>query len=107
MKRAGLLTQIIKVLSPSSTTNSFGELIQTFTPTYRTRARVDHQSGNREIENNEIYYAYTKTFQVRSYVPVTEKDLIEYKGKRYRIITIEDRKEDENDKILTTEQINE
>ena len=106
MKRAGLLNEVIKILSPTSTVNEFGEKIQSYSVTYTTRARVDHNSGTRSNENNEIFYSYQKTFTVRSYVPVTEFDLVEYNSKRYRIITIDDRIKVHDDKLLITELIN-
>lgn len=106
MKRAGLLNEVIKILSPTSTVNEYGETVQTYKETYTTRAKVEHNSGTRTNENNEIFYSYTKTFTVRSYVPVKERDLVEYNGKKYRITTIEDRVKVYNDKLLLTELIN-
>jgi SPP1 family predicted phage head-tail adaptor len=106
MKRAGLLNEVIKIYSPSSQVNEYGEKVQTYTLTYTTRARVEHTSGNRSNENNEIFYSYQKTFTVRSYVPVTEYDQVEYNNKRYRIITIDDRIKVRNDKLIITELIN-
>lgn len=105
MKRAGLLNEIINILSPTYTINEFGEKVQTYSVTYTTRARVDNNGGARNTENNEIFYAYQKTFTVRIYVPVTEFDLIEYQNKRYRIITI-DKRRDYNDMIIITELVN-
>ena len=106
MKRAGLLNEVIKIFTPSSTVNEFGEKVQKYTQTYETRARVEHNNGNRTTENNEIFYNYQKTFTVRSYVPVSEFDRVEYCGKQYRIITIENRVKEYNDKLLITELIN-
>lgn len=56
--------------------------------------------------NQEEFFAYTVTFTVRSYVPVTERDQIEFRGKRFRILTIEER-ELQNDKVIRAELINE
>ena len=106
MKRAGLLTKPIKVLTPITTINEFGEQVQEYRFKYRTRARVLHDSGTRTNENGEIFYPYQKTFNVRSYVPISEYDLVEYDRKRYRVITIENRIEDNNDKLVITELIN-
>lgn len=106
MKRAGLLTKPIKILTPKTEINEFGEQIQDYSVSYNTRARVIHDNGNRTTENNEIFYPYQKTFNIRSYVPVTEYDLIEFENKRYRIITIENRIETNNDKLVITELIN-
>ena len=107
MKRAGLLTKIIKILTPTTTVNEYGEQIQEYNLKYTTRARVLHDSGSRTNENGEIFYPYQKTFNIRSYVPITEFDLIEFESKRYRVITIENRIEDQNDKLVITELINE
>ena len=106
MKRAGLLNEVINILAPSSIVNEYGEKVQTYSVKYTTRAKVEHNSGTRSNENNEIFYSYQKSFTVRSYVPVTEFDLIEYNSKRYRIITIDDRIKVHNDKIIITELIN-
>lgn len=107
MKRAGLLQEVIDIYSPTSTPNEYGELVQTYTKTYTTRTRVNNYSGTRENENNEIFYSYDKRFTVRSYVPVTEFDQVEYNGKRYRIITIDDRVKTRDEKIIVTQLINE
>lgn len=104
--RAGLLTQPIKILTPQSEINEYGEKVQEYKLKYTTRARVLHDNGTRENNNGEIFYPYQKTFNVRGYVPVDEFDLIEYKGKRYRITTIDDRLEDFNDKLIITDLIN-
>lgn len=106
MKRAGLLTKPIKILTPVTTINEFGEQVQQYELKYRTRARVLHDSGTRTNENGEIFYPYQKTFNVRSYVPISEFDLVEFDKKRYRVITIENRIEDNNDKLVITELIN-
>lgn len=106
MKRAGLLTKPIKILTPKTTVNEYGEKIQEYSVSYKTRARVIHDNGSRENSNGEIFYPYQKTFNIRSYVPLTEFDLIEFESKRYRVITIENRIEDRNDKLVITELIN-
>ena len=93
------------MLSPHSETNDFGEKVQTYSVTYETRARVLDDSGTRTIENGEVFHSYDKTFNVRSYVPITEKDQVEYLGKRYRVLSIEQRQE-QDDKLIETELIN-
>lgn len=106
MKRAGLLTKPIKILAPQTKINEFGEQVQQYIEKYKTRARVLHDSGTRTTENGEIFYPYQKTFNVRSYVPITEIDLIEFEDKKYRVITIENRIETNNDKLVITELVN-
>jgi hypothetical protein len=104
--RAGLLTELIDIYSPTYEVNEFGEKIQTYGLTYTTRARVEHNGGSRTNDNNEIFFDYSKTFTVRSYVPITESDQIEFEGKRYRVLSIENRRRDYNDKLVITELIN-
>lgn len=106
MKRAGLLNEVITILTPTSNVNEFGEKVQTYSIRFTTRARVEHDSGTRSNENNEIFYSYQKSFTVRSYVPVNEFDLIQYNGKKYRITSIDDRIKTHNDKLIITELIN-
>lgn len=104
--RAGLLTKVITILTPETTINEFGEQVQEYKFKYKTRARVLHDNGSRDIVNGEIFYPYRKSFDVRSYVPVTEFDIIEFEGHQYRIITIDNRIEHTNDKVIVTELIN-
>lgn len=104
--RAGPLNEIIDILSPVEVVNDYGERVETFVKTYTTRAGVSWDSGSRTIENDEIVHNYSKTFTVRSYVPVSEKDQISWQDNLYRIITIEKRRTF-NGKLIRTELINE
>lgn len=103
---AGRLNEPIKIYHPTVVYNEYGEATEEYKERYTTRARVDHNSGTRAVENNEIVYDYTKTFNVRSYVPVTNDDRIEWQGKMYRILTTQQRRE-YNDIMITAELINE
>lgn len=104
--RAGLLTKKITILTPETTVNEYGEKVQEYKLKLKVRARVLHDNGSRNIVNGEIFYPYKKTFNVRSYVPITEFDIIEFEGKRYRVITIDNRIESWNDKLVVAELIN-
>lgn len=103
---AGRLNEPIKIFHPTVKYNEFGEANEEYKEVYTTRANVDHNSGARTVENNEIVFDYTKTFNVRSYVPVTDADRIEWQGKMYRILTTQQRRE-YNDIMITAELINE
>ena len=103
---AGRLNEIVKIYTLTTTINDYGERVETYTYAYTTRARVEFSSGNRSNENDEIVFNYFKTFNVRSYVPISETSQIEWQGKRYRILTVEKRRE-WNDIIIQTELINE
>lgn len=103
---AGRLNEPIKIFHPTVKYNEFGEANEEYKEVYTTRANVDHNSGARTVENNEIVFDYIKTFNVRSYVPVTDADRIEWQGKMYRILTTQQRRE-YNDIMITAELINE
>lgn len=103
---AGRLNEVVKIYRPTETVNEYGGRTTEFTELYTTRAKVEYSTGNKVIENDEIVFSYAKRFFLRSYVPVTETDQIEWQSKRYRILTLENRRE-YNDIVLNTELINE
>ena len=103
---AGRLNEVIDIYSPNENVNEYGERTTEFVKTYTTRAKVEYSNGNRANENDEIVFNYSKRFFVRSYVPVTETCQVEWQKKRYRILTLEYRRE-YNDIIINTELINE
>ena len=55
--RAGLLTELVEVLSSVITTNDYGEETTEWESTYTTRARLVHNGGGRTNENDEVFYA--------------------------------------------------
>lgn len=87
--RAGLLQEPIEIWEKILQVNEYGEETETWTLKYSTRARLVHDGGNRIIENNDIFFTHTKTFQVRDYVPVEEYNRIVWNNKNYRILNIE------------------
>lgn len=104
--RAGLLTERVIFQSPVLLTNEFGEKIQSYEDKFTTRANVVNGKGGRGIENDEIFYSYTKIFTIRIYNNPSERDIILYDEKKYRILTISKNK----DKMvyeIETELINE
>ena len=103
---AGQYNEIIKIFKTIETVNDYGEREITTQLDYNTRAKAEETSGSRQNENNEIVYDHLKTFYVRSYVPILDTSIIEFDGKKWRVITIEKRKE-HNDIKIVTELINE
>ena len=104
--RAGLLTEVIEVYRPQTVINEFGQQETDYVLDYRTRARLFHNSGNRNIENDEVVFNYNKTFELRHYVIIDELDRIKWNGKFYRILDIEPNKQ-EMKLIINCELINE
>ena len=103
--RAGLLNEVIHILSCSISTNRFGEEEEAWTEKYVTRAQLLHNGGNRVNQNGEIVYTHAKTFKVRHYVPVTELDHILWNNTEYRIINIVPDSAKQN-LTITVEQVN-
>ena len=104
--RCGLLKDKIDIYRPITSQNEFGEMIQEYKPWYCTRSRVVSNGGSRELMNNEIFYPYRKIFYIHQYVDVNEKDLIHWKDKRYRILSI-DLDRTQMKKVIMTELIDE
>lgn len=103
---AGKLTEQIEIFTPIITKNDVGEQATEYKLKLSTKANVQHNKGNRDIENNEVVYNYSRTFEVRIYVDVSEFDRIKWKNKYYRILDIDTNKELQQITILT-ELVNE
>lgn len=87
--RAGLLNKLIEIYKPHLTINEYGEQDEEFVY-YRTiRAREIYNNGSRNNENGDITYNYQRTFEVRHYQPISERDRIKYNGKMYIILSVE------------------
>lgn len=103
--RAGLLKEIITILSPIITKNKFGEQTQEWKKKCQTKARVIYNNGSRINENGDIFYSSVLNLEVRYYVNVDEYDNIIWKDKKYRILSIIPDK-DNNKKNISIELIN-
>ena len=87
--RAGILKYPIEIWKVTVTRNEYNEQTDTYTKSYSTRANITYNSGSRTDINNEIVYPLNLTFEVRSYVPVTDFDHIKYNSRFYRILAIQ------------------
>lgn len=103
---AGKLTEKIEIFTPKITKNDVGEQSTEYILKLTTKANIQHIKGNRDIENNEVVYNYSRTFEVRIYVDVNEFDRIKWKDKYYRILDVDTNKELQQITILT-ELVNE
>lgn len=104
--QAGLLNELVEIYKPSIESNEFGEQVQVYIKRVDTRAQVIYDSGNRGVSNNEVIYNYQKTFKFRRYIELMENYQLKYKGKMYRILSIEDIRQ-YNHKVVRAELINE
>ncbi len=104
--KAGILNEIINIYTNIQQLNRYGEVIDAPVLKTTTRANVSWNTGTRSVENDEKVYGYTKTFTVRSYVDISNTDIIEWQNMMFRIISIENRR-GYNGKIILAELINE
>lgn len=104
--RAGLLSDKITIQRAQTVKDDFGGTKTVWQDLYTTRTRKTYRSGNRVNENNEIIFAYTKTFTVRRYVPVQERDRVLWNGQKWRILSLEPSRDKQSIEIVT-ELINE
>lgn len=104
--RAGLLTEWLDVLTPRrNTINALGEQETEYSCFTHIRARDVSHRQSRVNENGQMWFPSTKIFEVRLYQDIKETDIIEWRGKKYRIIDIEvDRQQ--MCKRLTVDEIN-
>lgn len=105
MMRAGLLREVIRILSPVETKTEYGDTSIDWQVYNITRARVQHNSGSRNDDNNELQNTYHYTFTVRPNNRVNEKMVIEWNGNHYRIMSIDTT--DRQKVLIETEIINE
>ena len=52
-----------------------------------TRAHILFNSENKVVSEGEIFYDTSRTFVVRAYIPVNERDRILYEGEWWNIIS--------------------
>lgn len=104
--RAGLYNELITVYAPELSVNEYGEKVQRYEPLFTCKANVLYNSGSRYVSNDEVLNFYSKTFTVRYYHHFTEKMLIEWQSKKWRIISI-DKNRSTQEQIISTELYNE
>lgn len=83
-----LLKQPIDIYELVVNKTEYGTIQSSYTLKYHTRSYVKFNSENMTVSEGEIFFPVNRTFIIRSYVPVVETDLIEFEGKRYRILSI-------------------
>lgn len=86
---AGRLTEIIKFEKPVVVKDEYGSSQVEWQEVFTTKANVIYTSGQKTIDNYEIFHSYVKTFEIRMYHNINEKMRIVYKGNKYDILSIE------------------
>ena len=85
----------------------FGDNRLSYEFKYSCRACVNYSSGNRIVENDEIFYSVDREFIVRHYVPIVDTDIIEWDNKKWRVLSIDRDKYKYNDIVIKTTLVNE
>lgn len=99
------LKEKIEICEQVVTKTDFGRTLISYKHKSYTLARVNYSSGNRLVENEEIFYSVEREFIVRSYVDVSDTDIIKYQDNEWQILSI-DRSYNFNNIIIRTAKIN-
>ena len=102
---AAKLREPIKIYGQTTSMSYYGEINDTYTTLkYSGRAFVKFNKETLTTQEGEVIYTTDRTFIVRHYVPVVERDEVEYDGKRYKIISINKNHYYNNIEIYATEK---
>lgn len=99
---AALLKEAIDIYELITHKTEYGTIQTSYELKYHTRAYVRFNSENMTISEGEVFFPVSRTFIVRSYVPVIETDQIEFEGKRWKITSINKNKYYNDTEIITT-----
>lgn len=102
---AAKLREPIKIYAQSTAMTPYGQVDDTYNVLkYSGRAFVKFNKETVATQEGEVIFTTDRTFIVRHYVPVTERDEIEYDDKRYKIESINKNHYYNNIEIYTTEK---
>ena len=99
---SGFLKDRIQIYEQAITRTPTGATNVEYNYKCSCRARVNWSTGNRTINNEEIFYSTDREFIVRAYVPVIETDEIRWNNQRWQILSIDHNKKYNNILIRTT-----
>jgi SPP1 family predicted phage head-tail adaptor len=100
--RAGLLRDTITFLRPVKVDTDYSGGEVEYCKAFSTRARAEHNSGNKVIDGGEVFSSCTVKFSIHHYHQVTPDMVIVCRKQRYRILDINPRYS-QMDIVLTTE----
>lgn len=104
--RAGLMRDIVVFESPVLNETEYASSEPAYEESFKTYARVVHESGKRSIEADRIVNPFTVKIMIRMYHKVSRDMVIIYNGERYRILDVNSDRAN-NCKVITAEVINE
>jgi SPP1 family predicted phage head-tail adaptor len=107
MMEAGKLTERITIQRPYTVRDVYGSTTTDWADVVANLpAAVNYISGNREIDNEEIFHGRITTFSIRWRGTVNEEMRILWGDLKYRILSI-DRRTHRREYLIRTELINE
>ena len=86
--RAGVLRYVISILQKGTLKSAFGDVKADYTPYKTIKAALVTQTGNKIIENSELFNVKQKEFQIRYDSNITEDMRISYNNADYKILSI-------------------
>lgn len=89
------------------TESPFGNTKRQWEKKYSTRARVNYSSGNRTIENDEIFFMVDREFIMHHYVPIVDTDIIVWNNEKWRVLTIDHNRQYKDIIVRTTKIMDE
>lgn len=103
--QAGRLTEIIYFYKLVKVKTDTGSEDNTYVLDHKCRANVSYTGGDRVEENGDIFFSHHVNFEIRQGLDFDELYRIEWKGRYYRILYIEQDRRNMSTRI-TTELIN-
>ena len=99
---SALLTDQIEIYNLTVSKTDYGTIQKTYTYAFTTRAHVIFDSESEVVSEGEILYPINRTFIVRSYAEITERDRIKWNDQYWSIISINNNKYYNNKEVRTT-----
>lgn len=96
----------IEILEQVTTRTQSGAVNIEWQIKFSCRSMVQYSSGNRTIDNDEIFYTVDRDFIIRAGLDVVETDEIRWDNKRWQIRSI-DKNREYNNQVIHTTKINE
>ena len=103
--RAGLLREVVTIQRKEVVETAYSGKKTVYADYITTRARVEHNRGNKGIAAGEVFTEYAVTFTIRYYHQVTADMIVLHGGNKYRIVDINPQKLQQQ-LIITGELIN-
>lgn len=104
--KAGGYQYLIELYHRETTTNEFGEEVESYNLVRKTRAAINFRSKARVFDQSEERMPGTYEMIVRSYVEIDDTSRIKWQGKTYRVVEWHEDLE-YRDKVMTVEEVNE